>query len=196
VSEQASADTSAAPAPTVQPPKRGRYPQTALALVGAIIGCLAIVAFLILVVVRPDGGSRPASDWHAVAEQVAAEYGAIVIDPQLPEGWSANYARLTRGEEADTWEIGFLSPAEGYVGFVQYLGEPGAALPDTLGESAGTWQVGGRVWEVFDQRALDPTGNDAFAIVADLSSSTVLLHGSAGDDDFLVIADAVAEASR
>jgi len=190
------ASTSASPAPATQPPKRGRYPQTALALVGAIIGCLAIVAFLVLVVVRPDGGSRPAADWHAVAEQVAAEYGSVVIDPQLPEGWTANYARLTRGEDADTWEIGFLSPAQGYVGFVQYLGEPGAVLPDTLGESAGTWQVGGRVWEVFDQRALDPTSNYAIAIATDASSSTVLLHGSASDDDLHVVAGAVAEASR
>src|SRR5690606_14725352 len=167
-------------------PKRGRYPQTALALVGAIIGCLAIVAFLVLIVVRPDGGTRQPVDWHDVAAQVAAEYGPDVIDPQLPEGWSANYARLGSVDETPSWEIGFLSPTDGYVGFVQLLGAPGATLPEDLESSTGNWQVDGRTWEVFDRRAIDPTGNYAFGIATDVASSTALLHGSASDDDFLL----------
>ncbi|HWL01168.1 MAG TPA: DUF4245 domain-containing protein [Microbacteriaceae bacterium] len=185
---------------TVSPPKRGRYPQTALALVGAIIGCLGIVAFLVLVVVRPDGATREPTDWHAAAEGAISAYGPEVLDPQLPEGWTANYARVAKDGDVILWEIGFLSPTDGYVGLAQALAQTSDAqfaLPDELGESTGVIRIEGRDWTVFDRRAVDSTGNYAYGLATELPASLVLLHGSASDADFQVVAAAVsAQADR
>jgi len=182
-----------APGATAAPAKRGRYPQTALALVGAIIGCLGIVAFLVLVVVRPDSGTRPSTDWHTSAAEAASAYGPGILDPQLPEGWTANYARIGTAGDATTWEIGFLSPAGGYVGLVQILAESqNAVLPDVLDDPSGEARIGGLEWTVFDRRTIEPTGNYARNLVADLPDSVVLLHGNAADTDFDTVAAAVA----
>lgn len=179
----------------VQPPKRGRYPQTALALVGAIIGCLGIVAFLVLVVVRPDGATREPTDWHLAAEGAVSAYGAEILDPQLPDGWTANYARVGPAGDTVVWEIGFLSPADRYIGLTQTLVESGAnaiPLPDTIGTATGTVRIAGREWTVFDQRATDPTGNYAYALATELPDSLVLLHGTGDDAEFALVAEAVA----
>ena len=185
---------------TVAPPKRGRYPQTALALIGAIIGCLGIVAFLVLVVVRPDAGTRAPTDWHAVAQAARSAYGPEILDPQLPDGWSANYARVSEQDGVVLWEIGFLSPSEGYVGLTQLLAqEPGTALvlPDKVVEPTGTVRVEGLEWTQYDRRAVDPTGNYAFNLATELPSSLVLLHGSASDADFSLVATSIgAEVAR
>lgn len=190
--------TNSTPAST--PPKRGRYPQSALALVGAIIGCLGIVAFLVLVVVRPDGGMRESTDWHAVAGSAQSAYDPDVLDPQLPEGWTANYARVATQDGVLVWEIGFLSPSEGYVGLRQMIAvEPEAriTLPDAIGEATGVVRVDGRDWTEFDRRAIDPTGNYALSLLSETPSSVVLLHGSATDADFSLVAAAIgAEVAR
>lgn len=181
-------------APAVAPPKRGRYPQTALALVGAIIGCLGIVAFLVLVVVRPDGATREPTDWHAAAEGAISAYGPEILDPQLPEGWTANYARTSTADGVIVWEIGFLSPSEGYVGLSQLLPETPEArpvLPDEIGEATGTVRVDGREWTTYDRRAIDPIGNYAFSMTTELPSSVVLLHGSASEADFSLVATTI-----
>jgi len=183
-----------------RPARGSRYPSTALALIGAVLGSLALVAFLVLVVVRPDGMTPPRTDWHEVAGEVTLAYGPHILDPELPEGWSANYARVGTTEEGVTWRVGFLSPDEGFVGLEQsFETDPvaPAALPEELGESSGTLRLDGRIWQVFDRRAEDPSGNYAYGIATELASSTVLLHGSASDDDFLVVASALtAEAER
>lgn len=185
---------------TTQPPKRGRYPQTALALIGAIIGCLGIVAFLVVIVVRPDGAIREPTNWHEVAEGAVSAYGPEILDPQLPEGWSANYARVGADGDATVWEIGFLSPSGGYIGLTQTLREIPAttiALPDLIGTPTGDLRVDGRDWTVFDRRTVDPTGNYSYSLATDLPSSLVLLHGTADDADFEQVAEAVdSEAGR
>lgn len=176
---------------------RGRYPSTALALIGAVIGCLGIVAFLVLVVVRPDQGTPARVDWHATAAEATEAFGPELIDPQLPEGWTANYARLDSADGAPVWEVGLLTPGGHYIGLSQTLRVGGAAiaLPDAAGEPTGEVRLAGIDWTVRDQRAADPTGNYAYSLGADLDASFVLLHGTGTDDEFAVVAGAVAESA-
>lgn len=191
---------SSAQVATAPPPKRGRYPQTALALIGAVIGCLGIVAFLVLVVVRPDGATRAPTDWHAAAADAAVVLGPEILDPVLPDGWTANYARIGTDGDATTWEIGFLTPTDRYVGLTQTLRATdgtSVAVPDLVGDPTGTIRVDGREWIVFDQRIADPIGNYSYNLATELPSSLVLLHGTGTDAEFETVATAiVAEADR
>lgn len=195
-----SASEQPAPAPGGAAPARARssrYPQSALALIGAILGSLAIVAFIVLVVVRPDGAIRPGVDWHAVAAEVRQTQPSV-IDPQLPEGWSANTAALGSLDEVPTWTVGLLSPAQGYVALDQGFGADELWRRDALDgrapETAAT--IAGVEWQIVDRRDERDTGNYAYAMLAELPGCTVVLHGSGSDAEFRSVAEAVASASR
>jgi len=177
---------------------RRRRAQTLPALVGALIATLGIVAFLVFIVVRPDGMRPSTVDWHAVA----AESGdPRLVDPKLPEGWSANTARLEQRDGAETWQIGFLTPSGEYIAMKQGFAPDAAwidAQLDGVAPSGPSIDAGGLEWDVVDRRDERDTGNHAFALVAEASaSSVVVLHGTASDEEFLVLAESIgAEATR
>lgn len=187
-------DPAARTAPSGPPPRGSRYPSTALALIGAVIGCLGIVAFIILVVVRPDSAPPRTTDWRAVAAEAA---DPALLAPELPEGWTANYAELSSEGDVQVWRIGFLSPTSGFVGMVEALESTDAWVAEQLRDGAigEPVRIGGLTWATADRRDDPDAGNRAFTMVASFDAPdprAVALYGRASDEDFRTVAEAIA----
>lgn len=175
-----------------------RRSATALALVGAVIATLGIVAFLVLVVVRPDGVRRPDVDWRALAAQAQPSAPGALLAPDLPTGWTANAASIETVAGVPTWDIGLLAPDLGFIALKQGFGATEDWLRIELDEREPQdgVTIGGVDWRTIDRRAESDTGNHAFTMVAETGDSTVVLHGTATPEDFRIVAEAVAEQLR
>jgi hypothetical protein len=170
---------------------RRRSNQTAFNLVIATAASLLIVLFLIVVVVRPTPPGPEPVDYRSIA----GESGEGVIAPALPDGWSANDARLETEGGVRTWTIGFITPTTQYIGFEQGLdaNETWLAAAVDGARPTGTTSIGGLEWTVYDRRDEGDTGNYAFALSAELGDDLLVLHGTAPDAEFETLAAAVAE---
>lgn len=171
--------------------------QTALNLVIALVASLGIVLFLVLVVVRPDQQTPNAVDYQAVA---ADAQGAVTVDlvvPRLPPDWWANRAELvtTSADDVTSWEIGFVTPSDQYIGFVQGIAANPSWVTAQLDGATptGTADFGGISWDVYDQRDADDPGNHAYSLVATVDDgSTFVLSGTGSDAEFATLATSVA----
>jgi len=173
-----------------------RANQTAVNLVIALLASLAVVALILLVVVRPQGIEREPIDYAEIAAGAEDSTGVPLAAPRLPEGWSANRAELVRGDDGIlTWRIGFVTPAEQYIGLVQGIDADDRWAGDQVehARESGTARLGGVSWRSYDRRSEPDPGNLAYALVAGFGDSTVVLGGTASDEEFEVLATAVAE---
>lgn len=124
-----------------------------------------------------------AIDWQPVAQQAASESEYEVLAPaSLPEGWIATRARFIPtgqpvfgGDPAvgDTFQLGFLSPEQRYVGLDQRDVAPEQLIATVTrnGRPDGTIEAQGRTWErmVSDDgrtRSLVSTREGAVTIVS------------------------------
>ncbi|CAN5195905.1 hypothetical protein BH11ACT5_BH11ACT5_10920 [soil metagenome] len=174
--------------------RKHRANQTLLNLVVALIASLAVVVFLVVVVVRPAPAPTAGIDYAAVAAEAQGATDEPLLSPVLPAGWSSNDARYQTTEQVPTWYIGFLTPGTQYIGLDQGIGANPtwqAALLDDA-EQTGTVTIDGVEWLVYDQRSKTDPGNYAYSLATTRGESTVLLHGTASDDEFVLLATAVA----
>jgi len=191
------------PSPAQQPepeaaapaPNRRRL-QTAPALIGAILATLAIVAFLVLVVVRPDQAGPARADWRSAAEDASKAIGTDVLVPELPDTWTANFARV-RTDPVPEWEVGYVTPREEYIEYSQVF-DPGgpvfAAVMYPEGAS-GEVEIDGITWLWFDNSSFDDIGNDEYSMYAIWPEYFVSLSGTAEVEEFHELAAAVAAAA-
>ena len=110
----------------------------------------------------------------------------------LPDGWRPTSVRTDAVDGAPgdpvTLEIGWLTPAEEYAGYVISDGTDVDALDDVLDDATadGTARVGGVSW---DRRS---TERGETALVRTEGSATLLVTGSAPDQELEALAAAVA----
>ncbi|MET0303521.1 MAG: DUF4245 domain-containing protein [Microbacteriaceae bacterium] len=170
-----------------------RANQTTLNLVLALVASLAVVAVLILVVVRDDRPLQQPVDYVEIAERAAGTFPAEVVAPDLPEGWSANRAEVAASRAIPTWEIGFLTPDGDYIAFTQAVDADATWVVQQTGTSPQTDEVtlGGATWDEYDRREQRDIGNRAYTLVTESGDSTFLLAGTASDEEFAVLAEAV-----
>jgi hypothetical protein len=92
-----------------------------------------------------------------------------------------------------TWQIGFLTPSGQYIGLVQGVdANPSWVAQQTeRADGAGTVTIDGADWEAYDRRDVDDPGNLAYALVATFDRSTVVLGGTATDEEFATLAAAI-----
>ncbi len=184
-------------APTVAERRAARRAnQTAFNLVLALIASLGIVLFLVVVVVRPEMEPRTV-DFGEIGASAQSSVDEPLAVPDLPEEWTANRAELV-AEPADgvtRWEIGFLTPQGEYIGLVQGVDANDSWLADQVrgARSDGTERIGGLTWNSYDRRDVDDPGNVEYALVAASGASTIVLGGTASDEEFAVLAAAVAK---
>lgn len=176
---------------------RRRASQTTLNLVLALIASLGIVALIVLVVVRPQNVEREPVDYAAIAADAQGESDVPLVVPQLPEGWSANRAELV-GAGADgvqSWQIGLLTPSGQYIGLVQGIDANDTWVSEQTARSEATdrTELGGTSWNVYDRRDVSDPGNLAYVLVTTSGRSTVVLGGTAADEEFAVLAEAVGQ---
>jgi|TARA_B110000503_G_scaffold69219_1_gene107975 hypothetical protein len=163
-----------------------RARQTTRNLVWSLLSSLGIVALLIIVVVRPDANLIESVDYQAVAKEISSEVPSEPITPQLSELWSANRAEISREPGAEiTWSIGLLGPESSYV-FIDQGFEADASWVSLRTErSASTGEVtfgygadSTLSWEEYDRSEADPGANNAYVIVYEDSSSTIIIGGT------------------
>ncbi|MGX5682541.1 DUF4245 domain-containing protein [Schumannella luteola] len=167
-----------------------RANQTLFNLIVATIASLGIVLFLVLVVVRPDPGPRPAVDVAATAEQAQAGADAPLLVPALPEAWSSNAARFAVTEQVPTWYVGYLTPGGDFIALNQGIGANATWLAAVVNElePTGSTTIDGISWTLYDNRGSSDPGNHAFAMSTTAGDSTIVLHGTADDPEFELIA--------
>jgi hypothetical protein len=182
-------------APTVAERRAARRAnQTAFNLVLALLASLGIVLFLVVVVVRPEMEPRTV-DYQQVGADAQVGIEQTLAVPDLPEGWTANRAELITGaaDGVTRWEIGFLTPEGEYIGLVQGIEANPSWVADQVrgAPSGGTERIGELAWRAYDRRDVDDPGNVEYALVAIAGASTIVLGGTASDEEFAVLATAV-----
>jgi Protein of unknown function (DUF4245) len=173
--------------------RKHRANQTALNLVGATIASLAIVAFLIIVVVRPTPAPAESVDYINIAGQAQVNSDQPLLAPVLPDTWGANDARFESRSQVPTWYIGFVTPKTQFIALNQGIdANPTwqAAVLDNATET-GSVTIEGVTWTVFDQRDSASPGNFAYSMATTSGDSTIVLHGTASDSEFEALATAI-----
>lgn len=174
--------------------RRRRQAQTPINLVVALIASLGIVLFLVFVVVRPDPGDPEPIDFRAIEVDASAAVGTQLAAPQVPATWVCNRADLQSVDGISTWYVGFVTSETGYVALEQGVEADATWLANRVGSARadGERTIDGITWQVYDRRDDPDAGNLAFALSAEFEGSTVVLRGTAPDEEFDALASLVA----
>ena len=170
-----------------------RNNQTMLNLIIALAACLAVVAVIVAIVVRPDQAPSHASvNYVSIAKQAQQSVDTTLVVPHLPASWTANRAELDAGnaDGVTSWQIGLLTPSTQYIGLVQGIDADATWTATQLdgARQTSTADYGGVPWRVYDRRDASDTGNLAYALVTTIGRSTVVLGGTATDAEFATLA--------
>jgi hypothetical protein len=160
-----------------------------------VLICLALVWWTSL---RQSGdvGVRTVDPTSTVQLAAARAGYPLLVPTGLDEDYLVTSARTDAGNAGEgdpvTLEIGFLTPAEEYAGFVvsdDPRADPVAAVLDGA-EEQGTVEVGGQAWT----RSI--TENDETALSRESDGVTVVVTGSASDEELATVAAAVEPYTR
>lgn len=162
-------------------------------VVGMVMALLVcVLAFVPIVLMNPlpkSDGYRPNVNVSAVAANAAGVAGFTPVAPNVGDTFSPNYARWESGTGSGvpTWEVGYLTPRQAFIGLVQTKqANPTWLLQETNNAPVtGTRSAGGREWELRD------TGKGNRSMVLEHAGTTVILNGTAELDEFSVLAAAV-----
>jgi len=164
-----------------------------IGMILALAVSIACILPVILLNAQPkQPGYDPKIDVSAVAGNAAPVAGFTPAAPVLPSGWHPNYARWKSGTESGvpTWEIGFVSPEQGFVGLTQTRkGNPTwvAQIADNA-PVTGKRTIDGQDWTLRDKGAGPKT------LVLEHRGYTLVLNGRADLKEFDVVASAVLKA--
>lgn len=185
------------PAPAAQPVKpvipAAAAKRANASVIGMIIALVvSIAAFLPIVLMNPSpktDGFRPNIDVSAVANNAVDVAGFTPVAPETGDTFRPNYARWEAGTGTGvpTWEVGYLTPKEAFIGLIQTKkANPTWLLQQTKNAPVtGTRKAGGQEWELRD------TGKGERSMVLNHRGTTVVLSGGAQLDEFAVLAAAV-----
>ena len=170
-----------------------RARQTTFNLVVATIASLLLAAFFGILMSNPGSPGIDAVDYTAAADEAQVGIAEPLVAPALPDGWQANRAELQTGDDGVTvWRLGLLTPAGAFIGVKQGIdANPTwlAAQVESTDET-GSATIAGLQWTL---REGDPEGNLARAMTATDAGSILVLYGTADDDEFTRLAEALAE---
>ncbi|MEO8528388.1 MAG: DUF4245 family protein, partial [Pseudolysinimonas sp.] len=136
-------------------------------------------------------------DYRAAGAAAQSDVADTLVIPDLPADWTANRAELATGtaDGVVRWEIGFLTPGGAYIGLVQGIDANPSWLADQVANTraSGNVQLGGLDWATYDRRDAADPGNLAYALTTVSGASTIVLGGTASDQEFAVLATAIAK---
>ncbi|MCC9205373.1 DUF4245 domain-containing protein [Arthrobacter sp. zg-Y769] len=126
-------------------------------------------------------------DVAAAANQAAGDAGYRPLALELPDGWSANYARWNAGtnDGVPNWEVGYVTPDTEFISLTQTNAANPTWVFEHTGDStvSGERPAGGITWELRDSSNGDAT------LVGEIDGQTLLLSGSADLAEFDVLAE-------
>jgi hypothetical protein len=171
-----------------------RSRQTLINLVLSLAATLAVVLVLVIVVVRPDQAVLEPVDYAATAVEAQGSIDEPLVAPILPDEWSSNSARFSAETNGVAlWYIGFITPRVQFISLTQGIGADDRWLADQLdnNESTGSVTIDDVTWLVYDNRARSDMGNLEYAISTVSGNSTIVLAGTATDEEFVALATSV-----
>ncbi|MGW7683738.1 DUF4245 domain-containing protein [Kribbella sp. NPDC054772] len=156
-----------------------RKSQTVGNMVFALLICLVVVAFLIIVTWRPKQETVKAVEYTAQLQD-ARKAASWVLGPEpMPSGWTATSVEFrSPQQEPMTWHLGVVTNEKKYVGLEQSNVSGGKYLADKLGRTTddGTTTVDGVTWQ--RKVLLDRKGENALVRIG--SGVTTIVTGNAG----------------
>ena len=183
-----------APLPEVSPAmeraSRLSFANMVRSLLPLVVICLVVVAWTAF---RQSGdvGVRTV-DPSSTVQLAAARAGYQVLVPTgLDERYLPTSARTDAGNAAEgdpvTLEIGYLTPSDEFAGFVVSDDRSAAPLTAVLdgAKEQGTVDLGGSTW------TRETTKRGETALVREADGMTVVVSGSAGDEELETVAAAV-----
>jgi len=183
----------AAPAPSAAASRAAKF--TSANMVRSLLPLTVLMLVIVWVTSirqNPEDPVRDVDPGPSIA--LAAERAGypLLVPQQLPSGWRTTSVRTSAvsGGPGDpvTLEIGWLTPAEEYAGYVISDGRGVDALDDVLDGATGdgTTRLGGVTW---DRRT---TERGETALTRTEGPATLLVTGSAPDEELETLAAAVA----
>jgi hypothetical protein len=156
-----------------------RKSQTVGNMVFALLICLVVVAFLIIVTWRPKEEKVRAVEYTAQLQD-ARKAAPWVRGPEpMPSGWTATSVEFRAPQqEPITWHLGIVTDEKKYVGLEQSNVTTGKFVSDKLGKTSddGTSTVAGVTWQ--RKVLLDRKNENALILVG--SGATTIVAGNAG----------------
>jgi hypothetical protein len=153
--------------------------QTVGNMVFALLICLVVAAFLIIVTWRPKEEKVRAVEYTAQLQD-ARKAAPWVRGPEpMPSGWTATSVEFRAPQqEPITWHLGIVTDQKKYVGLEQSNVTSGKFVSDKLGrtDDDGTATVGGVTWQ--RKILLDRKNENALILVG--SGVTTIVTGNAG----------------
>ncbi|WP_223936335.1 DUF4245 domain-containing protein [Arthrobacter sp. StoSoilB5] len=188
-------DASDVPYKPVIPAKAAKRANASV--IGMIIALvLCVLAFLPVVLMNPapkGEGFRPAVDVASIARNAADVAGFTPVTPETGDTFRPNYARWESGSGTGvpTWEVGYLTPKEAFIGLTQTTkSNPTWVLQQTGNlPVTGVRNAGGQDWELRD------SGKDKRSMVLQYRGTTIILSGTANLDEFATLAAAVVKSA-
>jgi hypothetical protein len=171
-----------------------RANQTTRNLILALLASLAIVLFTVLVVVRPGTDLVTPVNYRTVASQAQKDVSETLASPNLPAGWRSNDAELKSDSgKTVSWYIGLITPKQQFIALEQGIHTSDTWFGSLLGKAQATGHVtiAGTRWTAYNQRSASGVGNFPYSLAATIDGSRVVLHGSASNAEFGVLAAAV-----
>jgi Protein of unknown function (DUF4245) len=172
-----------------------RANQTTRNLILALLASLAIVLFTVLVVVRPETNLVKPVNYRTVATQAQKTVTETLAAPNLSADWQSNDAELKTGSgKTVTWYVGLITPSGQFVAVEQGIHTSDTWFGSLIGTTPATGHItiAGIRWTIYDQRTASGTGNFPYSLTGTVGASHFVLHGSATDSEFQVLARAIA----
>lgn len=175
-----------------------RNRQTVNNLVYSLIATVALVAVIVLVVPRGNPtASAPPIDYATIAAQGQGSEPDRLLVPDLPSGWTSNNAELRTktADGVDSWYVGLLTPKKQFIGITQGFKANESWTSEQVNRSMikGTRTIDGVTWDIYDNRtSSSDNGNVAYAMATTAGHSSIVVFGTAADDEFRTVAGALA----
>ncbi|HET6743753.1 MAG TPA: DUF4245 domain-containing protein [Kribbella sp.] len=153
--------------------------QTVGNMVFALVICLAVVAFLIVVTWRPKQEKVNAVEYTAQLQDARKDAPWVRGPEPMPAGWTATSVEFRHPQqEPITWHLGTVTNEKKYVGLEQSNVTTGKFPADKLGRTSddGTTTVAGVTWR--RKILLDRKDENALILVG--SGVTTIVTGNAG----------------
>ena len=165
-------------------------------LIFSLLVTVGLAVVIYFMVPHSEGNPNWAVDYQKVSASAQSTVNSPLVTPNMPSTWKANKAQIRTGtaDKVIVWYIGFIPPANTYIGYRQGIAASASwtasVLPDL--RSSGTKHIGGLVWTVYDNRSAEHPGNLAYALSTTANGDVFVLNGTASDADFEAIAGQVA----
>ena len=179
-----------APSPAVERANRMSASNMLRSLLPLVVICLVLVGWQSLQE-KADEGVRVVDPSSAVQLAAARASYPVPVPTGLGKDYRPTSARTDAGnaDQGDpvTLEIGYLTPSDEFAGFVVSDDRSAAPLTAVLGgaKEQGTVELGGSTW------TLETTQRGETALVRETDGMTVVVSGSAGDEELETVAAAV-----